>query len=193
MKTDLNADYWSERYKNEETGWDIGGPSTPLKEYIDQLKNKELKILIPGCGNAYEAEYLFNLGFKNVFIVDLSSIPLNNFKERVPNFPLSQLINGDFFELDEKFDLILEQTMFCAIEPTLRMAYAKKSSELLVEGGKLVGVLFNREFQGGPPFGGNVSEYHTYFSSNFSKVSMEECYNSIKPRQDSEVFLICQK
>jgi hypothetical protein len=193
MKTELNADYWSERYTNEETGWDIGTPSTPLKEYINQLENKAIKILIPGCGNAYEAEYLFELGFKNVFIVDLSPIPLNNFIERVPKFPKQHLILGDYFELEDKFDLILEQTLFCAIDPTLRMAYAKKSSELLVEGGKLVGVLFNREFQGGPPFGGNVLEYQKYFSTFFSKVSMEECYNSIKPRLGSEVFLIGQK
>lgn len=193
MKSKLNEAYWSKRYKNKETGWDVGSPSTPLKEYIDQLENKNIKILIPGCGNAYEAQYLFENGFKNVFVIDLSPIPLQNLKERVPDFPDNQLLEGDFFELADQFDLILEQTMFCAIEPRLRMDYARKASELLVEGGKLVGVLFNREFEGGPPFGGTKVEYLGYFSIQFKNVYLETCYNSIKPRQNSELFMICEK
>ncbi len=193
MESKLNKDYWSNRYQNNETGWDIGSPSRPLKDYIDQLENKNIKILIPGCGNAYEAQYLFENGFKNVFVIDLSPIPLQNLKKRVPDFPDSQLLEGDFFELKYQFDLILEQTMFCAIEPRLRMDYARKSSELLVEKGKLVGVLFNREFVGGPPFGGSIEEYLGYFSVHFQSVYFEPCYNSILPRQNSELFMICEK
>lgn len=52
-ETLLDAHYWNERYQNSATGWDIGAVSTPLKEYIDQLDSKEIRILIPGCGNAY--------------------------------------------------------------------------------------------------------------------------------------------
>jgi len=193
MESKLNTNYWSKRYQNNETAWDIGAPSTPLKEYIDQLENKNIKILIPGCGNAYEAQYLFENGFKNVFVIDLSPIPLQNLKKRVPNFPDNQLLEGDFFELTNQFDLILEQTMFCAIDPRLRMNYARKASELLVEKGKLVGVLFNREFDGGPPFGGTKEEYLDYFSTHFQNVHLEPCYNSIKPRQNSELFMICEK
>lgn len=63
----LDADFWNERYSSQQTGWDIGSPSTPLKEYIDQLTDKDIRILIPGCGNAYEAEYLHQQGFSNVF------------------------------------------------------------------------------------------------------------------------------
>jgi thiopurine S-methyltransferase len=193
MESKLNETYWSQRYLNNETGWDVGSPSTPLKEYIDQLENKNIKILIPGCGNAYEAQYLFENGFTNVFVIDLSPIPLQNLKKRLPDFPESQLLEGDFFDLTNHFDLILEQTMFCAIDPRLRMEYARKASELLNEGGKLVGVLFNREFEGGPPFGGTKDEYVTYFSNHFQNVYLEPCYNSIKPRQNSELFMMCEK
>jgi SAM-dependent methyltransferase len=191
MKIKLNEPYWTKRYENDETGWDIGTPSTPLKEYIDQLENKNSRILIPGCGNAYEAQYLFENGFKHVFVIDLSPIPLQNLKKRVPNFPENQLLEGDFFLLNDQFDLILEQTMFCAIDPSLRIDYAKKTSELLVNKGKLVGVLFNREFEGGPPFGGTIDEYFTYFSNYFKKVEFSNCYNSIQPRIGSEVFFKC--
>jgi thiopurine S-methyltransferase len=193
MKAQLNKEYWTQRYQNNDTSWDVGAPSTPLKEYIDQLKNKNIKILIPGCGNAYEAQYLFENGFRNVYVIDLSPIPLHNLKYRVPNFPKNQLLEGDFFDLTNQFDLILEQTMFCAIEPKLRMEYAKKASDILNKNGKLVGVLFNRNFEDGPPFGGKKEEYATYFSKYFQKVEILDCYNSIKPRMGSEVFLRCEK
>lgn len=39
--------YWTERYLEGRTGWDIGYLSTPIKTYIDQLKDKDISILIP--------------------------------------------------------------------------------------------------------------------------------------------------
>ena len=64
--------------------------------------------------------------------------------------------------------------------------------ELLKPKGKLVGLLFNKDFQNGPPFGGNKTEYLTYFSPYFNSIYMENAYNSIKPRQDSEFFIMIQ-
>ncbi len=55
----LDEQYWSNRYQQGSTPWDIGEISTPIKEYIDQLEDKELRILIPGCGNAQEAGYCY--------------------------------------------------------------------------------------------------------------------------------------
>ena len=74
----LNSNYWEGRYKNKETGWDVGKITTPLKTYIDQLEDKTIRILIPGAGNGYEFEYLIQNGFENVFVVDLAVTPLNN-------------------------------------------------------------------------------------------------------------------
>ena len=59
----LNSKFWNQRYLENDTGWDIGYISTPIKEYFDQINNKKLKILIPGGGNSYEAEYLYKKGF----------------------------------------------------------------------------------------------------------------------------------
>ena len=56
----LSSEYWNTRYVENDFGWDAGEITTPLKTYFDQLKDKSLKILIPGAGNSYEAEYLFN-------------------------------------------------------------------------------------------------------------------------------------
>ena len=92
MTNKFDKKYWEERYYNDHTGWNIGYPSTPLKNYIDQLKDKNIKILIPGGGNGYEAEYLWLQGFKNVFIADIANPPLKHFKERVRDFPIRSII-----------------------------------------------------------------------------------------------------
>ena len=113
----LSETFWNTKYKDQKTGWDLGVISPPLKAYFDQLENKDLKILIPGGGNSYEAEYLFNHGFRNVFVVDLSEIALENLKKRVPKFPDVQLLHANFFEIEDLFDLVIEQTFFCAIQP----------------------------------------------------------------------------
>ena len=113
----LNSEFWNKRYLDKETGWDIGYVSTPIKEYFKKVKNKELKILIPGGGNSYEAEFLFNKGFTNTFLLDYAKTPLINFKRRNPKFPSNQLIHCNFFDYQDNFDIIIEQTFFCAIYP----------------------------------------------------------------------------
>lgn len=182
--------YWSERYRCGQTGWDAGAITTPLKEYIDQLTNKDIEILIPGAGNAYEAEYLFKSGCKNVTVPDISIDPLENLKTRVPDWPEEQLVQVNFFEHTGRYDLILEQTFFCALHPSQRPAYAAKMHELLKPGGRLAGVLFNDPLHDDePPFGGNAEEYKAYFAPYFAFQAFESCYNSIPPRAGRELFI----
>jgi methyl halide transferase len=197
--SEREAAYWSERYQKQRTGWDIGYPSEPIKTFIDQLENKDLSILIPGAGNAYEAEYLFQRGFKNVFVMDISALPLQNFKERIPTFPENQLIEGNFFEHIGQYDLILEQTFFCSFEPTKenRRMYGAKMAQLLKPNGKLVGLWFDIPLIEGNvdkrPFGGSKTEYLGYLSPYFDVKTFETCHNSIKPRAGQELFGIFVK
>lgn len=198
MDTQEEKDYWTERYKNQNTGWDIGYASTPLRTYIDQITNKSIKILIPGAGNAYEAQYLWELGFKNIVVIDISEIPLKDFKKRIPDFPENQLVHANFFKHQESYDLILEQTFFCSFVPTdqNRIAYAKHMASLLVPTGKLVGVWFDFPLTNDMekrPFGGDKSLYLNYLKPYFKTVSFEPCYNSIAPRQGKELFGIFTK
>lgn len=187
---DFSEDYWDNRYKTNNIGWDIGYVSTPLKHYFDQLTNKNLKILIPGGGNSYEAEYLYNNGFPNVYVVDLSDTALLNFKERVPHFPQTQLLHANFFDLDTSFDIIIEQTFFCALVPSLRRQYALKMSQLLNQGGKLTGLLFNVPLNSDhPPFGGNKKLYLDFFLPYFNIDIIEPCHNSIETRKNQELFI----
>ena len=123
----LNKDYWENRYKNNDVSWDTGEITTPLKDYFDQLINKSLKILIPGAGNSYELDYLTNIGFENVFVLDIANIPLENCKKRTNSISDEKFIKADFFEHTNQYDLIVEQTFFCALEPHLRKKYVEKN------------------------------------------------------------------
>ena len=191
MNHDLTPKYWNDRYLSDNFAWDLGSISTPLKAYFDQLENKNAAILIPGAGNAYEAEYLLSKGFTNVYVCDIAEITLKNLKQRCPAFKDEQLLLIDFFKLGHlTFDLIIEQTFFCALHPSLRKQYFEKMHELLKPKGKLVGVMFNDVLNADqPPFGGNDKEYRAYFETLFTVKTFEACYNSIKPRAGRELFI----
>src|SRR5690606_16998050 len=190
----LNEKFWTDRYLQNNIPWDAGEVTMPIKEYIDQLTNKELKILIPGVGNGHELQYLYAKGFKNVYGLDISSEPITNFLEKNPDFAKDQLIVDDFFNHNQQYDLIIEQTFFCALNPESRPLYVAKMNHLLKENGKLVGVLFSFPLtEQGPPFGGAKKEYQQLFSADFSIKTLEKCYNSIKPRKNNELFIIFNK
>lgn len=190
----LNENYWSGRYDKGQTGWDIGYVSTPLKTYIDQLEDKSARILIPGAGNSYEAEYFHGLGFTNVFVMDLSRAPLDNLKRRVPDFPDDHLLCEDFFDHQGQYDLMLEQTFFCALNPSLRSAYVAKARALLRPRGKIAGLLFNIPlFDDHPPFGGHKADYEPLFRDSFDIQVMETAYNSIPARAGNELFIKLMK
>jgi len=198
MNTKEEADYWSLRYQEDQTGWDIGYISTPIKNYIDQLDNKDLKILIPGAGNGYEAEYLYHQGFKQVYVLDITAEPLDRLQKKVPDMAPAQFINENFFEHRGVYDLIIEQTFFCSFPPTKenRSLYALHMSELLDDKGKLAGLWFDIPLTGDMikrPFGGDKSEYLSYLTQHFDVKTFERCYNSIQPRQGYELFGIFVK
>lgn len=191
---ELTSDFWEEKYLQGYTGWDIGKVSDPLRGILDEETNKEVRILIPGAGNAWEAEYAWKSGFKNVFVLDFAPSAIASFRKRIPHFPEAQIIKDDFFSHKGEYDLILEQTFFCALHPSLREAYALRMHDLLVEGGRLRGVMFDApKNSDSPPFGGTSLEYYTLFSKHFSKVHIEPCLRSIAPRAGQEVEILIQK
>lgn len=186
----IEKNYWQERWENQQTGWDIGYPSPAITDYLKTVEDKNCSILIPGCGNAYEAEYLLRNGFQDITLIDIAPKAVELLKNKFRNDPQIKVILGNFFEHEGRYDYLLEQTFFCAILPSFREDYVKKASELLSLNGRVVGVLFNKTFENpGPPFGGTTTEYQKLFEPYFHIQKMEECYNSIAPRQGSEVFI----
>lgn len=190
----MDEKFWNDRYESKETQWDLGQVSAPLKLYIDSLHEKDVNILIPGCGNAYEAEYLLQQGFTNITLIDIAPLLVEALKSKFNSQEKINIIHADFFELTGQYDLILEQTFFCALQPDLRNRYVNKMYELLKPGGKLAGVLFDTTFENaGPPFGGNKNEYQALFNEKFTINTIEPCKNSFIKRQGTELIFEVEK
>lgn len=182
--------FWENRWQSGQTGWDLGQPSPPIVSFFENISSNippDSAILIPGCGNAHEADFLLKKGFSNITLIDISPKAAADLQVRFGD--KLTVLEGDFFEMKGRFDLIVEQTFFCAIDPSLRPNYVEKMASLLKPGGRLVGLLFDTEFDGGPPFGGNRTEYGPIFEPFFEIKTMEICQNSIPPRQGRELWV----
>lgn len=189
----LDQDYWDAKYKAKSTGWDLGLVSPPIKSYIDTLKDKDIAILIPGCGNTYEAAYLLEQGFTNITVIDIAPTLVKIIEEKFITNTRIQVLLGDFFDHKGEYDLIIEQTFFCALPPIMRQKYVWKMHELLAKDGILAGLLFNRTFEVSPPFGGSHEEYDLLFKNAFDFIKLEKSDNSIAPRSNSELFFEFKK
>ena len=187
-------EYWEKRYAEKNTPWQLNSYSPAIVDFVKTYSNKNINILIPGCGNSKEAEELLKLGFKNIYVIDISKTAIKNIKKE-NILPENQIFEGDFFNFNFplKFDLILEQTFFCAINPSLRDDYVKKMFKILNDHGILAGLLFNVNFENNPPYGGNIETYKNIFSSNFEVLTLEPSINSIEARKGSELFFKFKK
>ena len=118
--------YWNNRYLEGNTPWDIGYPSTPLKEYADQLTTKDSRILIPGSGTGQEALYLMNNGFTNVYVIDISASAVKSLKKTIPAAYQDHIILGDFFEHKGTYDSYTGTNIFLCAEPIIPICLRKK-------------------------------------------------------------------
>lgn len=189
----LDQNYWDSQYQAGKTGWDLGMVSPPIKKYFDEVEDKNLSILIPGGGNSYEAEYLLQQGFTKITVVDIAPSLVEKIKEKFSGKSEIKILLGDFFEHQGEYDIVVEQTFFCALPPEMRQQYVSKMQALLKKDGLLVGLLFNRTFEGGPPFGGDINEYENLFSPYFHLQHLATAPNSVTPRALSELWIEFKK
>lgn len=190
----MDKSFWESRWQEKNTSWDIGYANPAICNFMKQYSNKDAAILIAGCGNAYEAEFLFKNGFTKVTLIDIAETAVKNLKEKLKSEKSIRILCEDYFQHNDSYDIMIEQTFFCAINPSQRENYAKKAHSLLSDNGILTGVLFNREFEKeGPPFGGTSEEYLDYFKPYFDLNIFETCTNSIPERQGSELFILFTK
>lgn len=189
----LDQNYWDAQYKIKSTGWDLGQIAPPIQNFIGTIENKNCRILIPGCGNTYEAEHLLEKGFTNITVIDIAPTLVTLLQQKFANNCNIKIVLGDFFEHQGEYDIIIEQTFFCALPPFMRQKYVWKMHQLLAKEGKVAGLLFNRTFEASPPFGGSQKEYELLFKIAFHFTKLEVAKNSVTPRANSELFFEFKK
>jgi len=186
----LDRYYWEYRWQSDNTGWDIGKPSPAIVSYMEQYPHKAARILIAGCGHAHEAAALAALGFTDITVLDIAETATEKIRHKYQHIKEIKVICEDFFTHNAHYDLLLEQTFFCAIPTEKRVDYVQQAANLLAPNGKLVGLLFNRNFDmPGPPFAGGIAEYSALFAPFFTFQTLAPCFNSIPARAGKELFI----
>jgi len=182
-------EYWNERYRQGITPWNIGQANPVWINFIRSFPQKT-RILFPGAGHAHEAIVLHRRGYTECWICDWSAEAIDLVKRREPDFPESQLLWKDFFELEGTYDLIIEQTFLSALPPTWRGRYVRQMHRLLSPGGTLAALLFASPMNTDrPPFGGSEAIYKALFSPYFHFLQFKISEESIPPHLGNEFFL----
>jgi len=145
---------WEKRYQSGDTGWDRGGVSPALEQWLAKDMLKPCRILIPGCGRGHEVVQLARRGF-SVTAIDIAPSATRHLERELAATGLNaDVICGDLFEFETEllFDAVYEQTCLCAIDPGHRPAYEHQLHAWLKPGGMLFALLMQTGQTGGPPF-----------------------------------------
>ena len=193
-----NVEFWENRYKENNINWDIGAPTPIFKNWAIKQKEK-FSICVLGAGNGWDAIYLSNKGH-DVTAVDFSQTAIKNIKKsaKASNLKIN-VLQENIFNLDKYkniYDVIIEYTCFCAIDPKQRYDYVEIVNKILKKGGKLVAIFFpiNKNIKDqGPPFAVNINKTIKSFNKYFTLIHKEYSPLSIKPRKDNEIFVILEK
>jgi len=193
-----SAQFWEDIYKADDAGWDLGGATPVFESLADEFKPGSLAIV--GCGRGYDGIMFSKKGY-NVWVFDFAPAAIGAVKKLArANQQNLKVVQKDIFtlqgEYQHKFDYVIEQTCFCAINPRRRKEYEKVVFSLLKPGGLLMGLWFplDKKLQdGGPAWGTTIQEVKSLFKKNWSIVREEFSILSVTPRKNREKLIIFRK
>ena len=194
---DYKCEDWQRHYEENDLGWDLGQVAPPFVKLWQEEKLPLGKVLVPGCGRGHEVVFLAENGF-DVTAIDFSSGAVTYLKNALKKRNLEgRILHQDFFSLDEShegvYDLVLEQTFFCAISPKQRRDYVLNVSRILKPGGILVGLFYHTDEQGGPPYNTTREDIEMHFSKKFEIQEFDKTSLSAEQRKDKEWLGILKK
>jgi SAM-dependent methyltransferase len=146
------------------------------------------RVLLPGCGSAYEAGFLDGRGFE-VTAIDIAPAALARARA-VLGEPLASRVlrQADFFTLELAVDWIYERALLCALPLRLWADYAAAAARLLRPGALLAGFFFVDEAvearRRGPPFAARAAELDELLGAGFECIDRAE----VAPAESIAVF-----
>ena len=188
---------WQGHYESNDLGWDLGQVAPPFVKLWEEEKLSAGKALVPGCGRGHEVIFLAENGFE-VTAIDFSKGAVTYLERALKERSLSgRVLHQDFFCLDNShddvYDLVLEQTFFCAIAPRQRQDYVRNVTRILKPGGMLVGLFYHTDKEGGPPYNTTRADIKVNFAKNFKIHELDKTSLSAEQRKDKEWLGILKK
>lgn len=197
------AGFWEARYRARDTGWDIAQAAPPIVEWFSGpgAPPPGQRVLVPGAGRGHDALFLAQRGDR-VLAVDFAAPALAALRRRRRALGLApdrcRTLRADVLKLGKRFagqfDLLVEYTCYCAIDPGDRDAYAAMAAQVLRPGGLLVGLFFPfRTGTPGPPFPVSGPEIRERFAADFEVETWITPTSSIERRQGEERLVVFRR
>ncbi|RMH68638.1 MAG: methyltransferase domain-containing protein [Gemmatimonadetes bacterium] len=197
--------YWSKRYQEGTAGWDMKHATPVFTALIAQDKlpckpdqnGNGCRVLIPGCGYGHDAIAFAKAGY-HVTAVDFAPEPIESLARMAAEQGVTlEALQADIFELPEmhqaRYDLILEYTCYCAIDPHRRPEYVQKMVTMLKPGGTFLGLFFPLDkplAEGGPPYGVNPHQVITEFEATGLALHHQEIPTTSHPKRRNREILM---
>lgn len=138
---------WQLAWEEGRTPWDAGAASPALEALVAAGSLPDGLALVPGAGSGYDVLALASPR-RAVIGLDLSPLAAERFEglRDAAGVPAdrARLVVGDFFEWSPPtpVDLVWDYTFLCALEPSRRGDWLRRTRELLSPTGELVLLLF---------------------------------------------------
>jgi SAM-dependent methyltransferase len=164
--------FWDERISAGFTPWDARGVPPAFGRWLDDSgPGTGARVLVPGCGSAYEVAALAARGC-DALAIDYSAVAVERARASLGPDLGRRVRQADFFAFDAApFDWIYERAFLAALPPRLWAAWGERCARLLRPGGGLAGFFFVDETAAeprrGPPFAARSAELHGLLDDAF--------------------------
>ncbi|MGB1698692.1 MAG: methyltransferase domain-containing protein [Nannocystaceae bacterium] len=198
------AEGWNTRYEEGRTGWDLGtAPPSLLREIAAAMERhaargveRPLRVLVPGCGRGHDALAWAQAGAEVVGLDFAALAVAEATKLAAETGLIVRYLEANVLALDPSlhgaFDVVWEQTCFCAIPREARRAYAISMTHALDQGGEFVGVFWNHGNEGGPPFDVTAAHVREAFQGLLEERALEAVADSIPARNPEFIMRLAR-
>jgi SAM-dependent methyltransferase len=152
-------EFWDLRYEAHFVPWDAGKVPAQVRDFVAKYERPprpkgegEIKVLVPGCGSAWDVRFLAESGW-DVLGIDFSPEALAAARAVLgPHADRARL--ADFFApmKEAPFAVVYERAFLCALPRRLWRDWSLRVAQLVQPGGVLAGYFFFDEGERGPPF-----------------------------------------
>ena len=195
--TGYSREDWQKHYNEGDLRWDLEEVSPPFVHLWEEKRIHPCRMLIPGCGRGHEVLFFAKQGF-DVTAVDFAPGAVERLNHSLNEKGVrARVLNLDFFELpvelNGQYDLILEQTFFCAICLEDRPRYVQTAHRMLKPNGRMVALFYETGEEGGPPFNTPPDQIRVQFSKYFMIEKLGKTPHSAERRKEKEWLSFLRK